>query len=216
MDLGVSQIGFLIYSAAIIGYLGYFFYNFGYYGVAYRPRGNLRRLLDYSAVGFLLILFASFIFINALANGTITIPEALSSISVSEETQSIFLLYGYLFVNLVMFVIFLTFGALVLGILSKNSLAQGLIIETKDNNSPLDIREIYDENEDFFFFFDNNGNWGAIKKSDISKITSSRKASILDQNIRKFKEGHPKLFKIFLIVGLLVYVFIILYGLLTK
>lgn len=92
-----AQIVLLIYVAVIIGWLGKYFYDLGYYGPAYRSRGNLQGILDYLALGFLLILIASFFIINAIANETLKIPEIIGSIPISEETSRNLIIYGYLY-----------------------------------------------------------------------------------------------------------------------
>ncbi len=50
---------------------------------------------------------------------------------------------------------------------------------------PMQVREIYDENEDFFFYLDNNGNWGSIKKALVNEMKYIKKNSLLDEWIKK-------------------------------
>lgn len=187
-----AQIGLLIYVAVIIGWLAKYFYDFGYYGPAYRSRGNLQGILDYLALGFLLILIASFFIIIAIANETLKIPEIVGSIPISEETSRNLIIYGFLYGYLLLFIFFLIVVAMVYGVMIKYGSCKGVIIETNDGKEPLDVREIYDENEDFFFFFDNNGNWGAIKKDCVCKINSIKKDSLLDEWIKMIKKRFRK------------------------
>lgn len=187
-----AQIVLLIYVAVIIGWLGKYFYDLGYYGPAYRSRGNLQGILDYLALGFLLILIASFFYINAIANETLKIPEIIGSIPISEETTRILTIYGYLYSCLLLFVVFLIVVAMLFGAMMRYGKPEGVIIETNEGGEPLDVREIYDENEDFFFFFDNNGKWGAIKKDYVCKINSIKKDSLLDEWIKMIKKRFRK------------------------
>lgn len=176
-----GQLGLLIYVAAIIGWLGKYFYDMGYYGVAYRPRGTVQNILGYSALGFLLISVA--VVYYSLAE--IEIPEIIGSIPISPETAKQLLIYAYIHSILIMFVLILIFVALVYGHLEKIGRAHGVNIETYDESEQLDVRGIYHDDKDFFYFFDNEGNWGAIKKDNVRKIISFKKDSIMDEWIKK-------------------------------
>jgi hypothetical protein len=180
-----GQLGLLIYAAAIIGWLAKYFYDMGYYGVAYRPRGTVQIILGYSALGFLLISVAVVFYSQAVANNKIKIPEIIGSIPISPETAKPLLIYAYIHSILIMFVLILIVAALVYGHLEKIGRAHAVNIETYDESEQLDVRGIYHDDKDFFYFFDNEGNWGAIKKNNVRKIRSFKKDSIMDEWIKK-------------------------------
>lgn len=192
MILELSQLGYLIYVAAIIGWLGKYFYDIGYYGPAYRPRGNLHMILGNSALGFLLISVAAVFYSLAIANETIKIPENVGSIPISEETGRSLIIYAYLHSIFLMFVLVMIVIALFCGLAERIGKYQKVSIETNEGKEPLEVRAIYEENEDFFFFFDNNGNWGAIKKDCVCKIRSIKKDSLLDERINRIKKRFRK------------------------
>ncbi len=134
MILDLTQLGLLIFILALFGYMAREFYNIGHYGPAYRPLGkgkSFDRTLQYSTQGFLLILFASFFYIGAVATGKIKIPEIVGSIPISKETSKNLIIYGYMYANVLWFVLVLAVISICLGWLTKY-VAFGVIIETND------------------------------------------------------------------------------------
>ena len=179
-----GQLGLLIYVAAIIGWVGKYFYDIGYYGIAYRPRGTVQWILGYSALGYLLISVAVVFYAQAAANERIIIPEIIGSIPISAEIAKYILIYAYLHSILIFFTFILILVAMLYGASERIGKAQGVSIETDYEKEPLDVRGIYHEDEDFFYYFDNEGNWGAIRKNHVRKIKSFKKGSVIDEWIK--------------------------------
>lgn len=187
----LPQIGLIVFFIALLGYIMMEFYNLGYYTVSYRPfagRG-FEHLLKYCSRGFLLILLGIIIYSGLFQQGTETLPEALKSIPVSIETVQQSLIFSYLLALITKYTIFLITISMFMGVLMKWGQAGGVLIETKDSAEVICVRQIYDENDDYLFYLDLQGNWGAIKKCLVNTMKYTKKESMLDEWIHKEKKN---------------------------
>lgn len=203
----LPQIGLIVFFLALLGYLMMEFYNLGYYTVSYRPfvGRSFERFLKYCSQGFLLILLGIVIYVTLISKGTETIPEALAGISVSSETIQKSLIISYLLALITKYTLFLIAISMFMGVLMKWGQAGGVLVETIDNTQEICVRQIYDENEDFLYYLDLQGNWGSIRKSLVNSMKYVKKESMLNEWIYKDKKNRY----IFLSI-LLLYLIIIL------
>jgi hypothetical protein len=186
------------------------FYNLGYYTVSYRPFAgrSFERFLKYCSQGFLLILLGIVIYVGLISKGNETIPEALAGISVSSETMQQILIFSYLLALITKYTLFLMAISMFMGVLMRWGQAGGVLVETKekDNTEIICVRQIYDENEDFLYYLDLQGNWGSIRKSFVNSMKHIKKESMLDEWLLKDKKNRY----IFLLILLLFLIIILL------
>lgn len=173
------QAGSILIFLALLGYIVGDFFDNGYIGRTYKPKGgDFGRFLHYSSRGLIILVFISII-ILLLYNPIIPI---FASIFFPQVTPQLLLasVFTYLILLVVLeFIIVISpFFGKFLRFLKERISPMEVIIHTNDKEPPIVASEIYDENADFFFYLDKNGNWGLIKKSLVNRIESERKKSI--------------------------------------
>ena len=203
----LPQIGLIIFLIALLGYIMMEFYNVGYYTVSYRPfagRG-FEHLLKYCSRGFILILLGIAIYTKLLSAGTETIPEAFAGIPMSIETMQQGLIFSHLLDLIMEYTLYLAFISLLMGIFMRWGQAVGVLIET--NTEVICVRHIYDENDEFLFYLDLQGNWGSIKKRLVNTMKYTKKDSMLDEWIHK--EKNNKYIFLLILLSLLFIIFLL-------
>lgn len=165
------------------------FYYLGYYTVSYRPSAgrSFEHLLKHCSRGFLLILLGILLYAELLSAGTETIPEALAGVPMSIETIQQGLIFSYLLPLIAKYTLYLITISLFIGSLMRWGQAGGVLIETKAET--VCVRQIYDENDEFLFYLDLQGNWGSIKKCLVNTMKYTKKESMLDEWIHKEKKN---------------------------
>lgn len=170
------QAGFILIFLALLGYTIGDFYDIGYIGRTYKPKaGDFDRFLHYSSRGLIIIVLISML-ILLLYNKLIPLFASIFFPQVTPQllVASVFTYTILLFLIELIILIGWIFGRFLRYLKNKISPIE-VIIETNDKEKPVIIvSEIYDENADFFFFLDKNGNWGLIKKSLVELIRKKR------------------------------------------
>jgi len=173
-----AEVSVFIIFLAIIGYLVFTFYDLGYYGAwIYRPsknRGGIESFFGNAAKGFLLLFFLMFIISYLIVSRFITIPDYLNDIPITPEV------YGYM--AIASFAFFVVNVALLIAMIIAAFFGKfqfftpgtKVIIEKNDLgiSNKLKVREIYDEDENFYYYIDFNQNWGTVRKTEVKSMRS--------------------------------------------
>jgi hypothetical protein len=173
-----AEVSVFILFLALIGYLVYEWYELGYYGTAYRPSKNkssFERFLGHSAKGFIILFFLMFLISILFAFRILTYPDYLQYIQLPLEVGSYFLLFSFIFFVMGFALIIAMIIAGLSGRFMVNNTYASVIINRIDLSGtiPLEVREIYDQDEDFFYYLDLKGRWGSIRKNEIKSMKFS-------------------------------------------
>jgi hypothetical protein len=199
----LPQIGLTIFLLALLGYVAREFYNIGYYGPSYKPTGNrtdIERFLKYCSQGLLLILLGIAVYVLLISREIIKIPEIIQGIPVSQETASNLAIYSFLLAIITQYTLYIIFFSLIIGRLMFYGSAVGVIIEKNEESEPIKAREIYDEDNDFFYYLDLNGNWATIRKSLVKTMKYDKVETLFDEWIKKDKRRRYIIALILLII----------------
>ncbi len=176
MNFDLPQTGIMLFFVALLGYVVGNYFDSGYLGSPFRPKGgDFERYLKYTAIGVVIIILTSLLAMVLFYQIIPTLAIILFPQVTADLLFALTIIY-LLLLGLLVIVINLSpsFGQVIRFLKNKSNTIE-ITIETCDNNGSLVVREIYDENAEYFFFLDKNGNWGLIKKSLVNRITSERK-----------------------------------------
>ena len=140
-----SEIGFIVFILAFIGYIAKYFYNVGYYRYAYNPlsQKSSERLLNYISFGIILVLLGILFFATSIGADKLNIPESLNNISVSTETSNEIMLFSYLLAIFIVFMLYISGFSLFLGLFMSYGSTRAVILKTNDSIQPeICVREI--------------------------------------------------------------------------
>jgi hypothetical protein len=184
-----GNIGIIVFALTLLGYIVeriYDAYRLG--NRTYIPKAkSFDNFLHYSSLGFL--------FVNSLLLMVIILIPSLPLLKGQSWFQLWFqwwfiefqkitnfslgqILNYYLSESapVILFLIFfeiLLIFSMTLGKYAQKHEMSELVIETTDGRLPMKVSVVYDENEDFIYFLDRNGNWGLIRKSLVYRIGSN-------------------------------------------
>lgn len=185
-----AEVSAFILFLALIGYLVYEWYELGYYGIAYRPSKNkssFERFLGHSAKGFIILFFLMFLISWLLTFKIINFPEYLYYIQLPTEVGSYFLLFSFIFFVMGFALIIAMIIAGLAGRFVVNNTLSSVIIEKNESSGTpqFEVLEIYDQDEDFFYYLDLNGDWGAIRKNEVKSMKYSITDTVIQKKISK-------------------------------
>lgn len=170
----ITSIGSLLIFLVLLGYMVGEYFDAGYLGKPYRPKGgDFERFLKYSSIGASLIVLVSLVAIELLMG---LLPDLVSVF----QTNSAFV-YTLILISLI-YIVLLSFAITLMPYIGrgfrklKNRIDPiEITIVTSEPWTNIDAKEIYEEDEDYFFYIDKNENWGMIKKNLVNKVTSRKK-----------------------------------------
>lgn len=175
MDLDLTQTGFLLFFLALLGYIIGSYFDSGYLGSPLRPKGgDFERFLKYSSIGIVILIITSLLSI-LLFYGIIPALAIILFPQLNTNLLLALIIIFLLLVGLLSVIIVLSpfFGGVMRSFKNKYN-PREITLETS-NNTSIVVREIHDEDTDYFFFIDIHENWGSIKKSLVNRIRSVRR-----------------------------------------
>jgi hypothetical protein len=166
---------------AIIGYLLIAFYERGYYANAYQPsknKGAVEDFVGHAARGFIAFFGIMGIALFLMAK-MFTMPDYIAYIPISPENAGYLALFLYVFFILSLSTLIAMSLA---GLWGRYDVAYSfskVIIERKEQE-PLEVREVYDQDDDFYYYLDFEGDWASIRKGDVKSMRYAYKGTIVD------------------------------------
>lgn len=179
MNFDLLQTGIILFFVTLLGYIVGNYFDSGYLGSPFRPKsGDFERYLQYTSIGIAIIVLTSLLSLVLFYTIIPTLAIVLFPQVNGNVLVALIVIY-LLLLGLLMITISLSpfFGRIIRFLKDKYNPIE-ITIETSDNNKHIVVREIYDENAEYFFFLDTNGNWEVIKKSLVNRIKSERKKPI--------------------------------------